>query len=275
MTHDDPADLATGRPAAGCRARRSSTTARARRGRRARARATPRPTEVAAWAVRSFGPGTSPSPARCGRRPAAPGRAAAPGRGRAVPRHRLPLRRDLGPATWSRQRCSVTIVDVAARQTVAEQDAEYGAAAARARPRPVLPLRKVEPLARALSGYERVGHRRAPGGGADPRRHARSSSGTTSTAWSRSTRSPPGPTRTSRPTPVEHGLPVNPLLSRRLPVDRLRAVHPPGRARRGPSGRPLVRHRQDRMRAAHMSTDLRDVRTACASPVTDPRRPTA
>src|SRR5699024_3238826 len=40
---------------------------------------------------------------------------------------------------------------------------------------------------------------------------------------------------------------------RRVPVDRLPAVHPAGRARRGPPRRPLGRAGQDRVRAARMS----------------------
>ena len=44
------------------------------------------------------------------------------------------------------------------------------------------------------------------------------------------------------------GRPGEPAALRRLPVDRLRALHPAGRARRGPAQRPLGRNRQDRMR---------------------------
>ena len=66
----------------------------------------------------------------------------------------------------------VRIVDVLPEQTVAEQDAEFGAAAVLPRPRPVLRA----PQGRAPAGRARrlrgVVHRRAPRGGADPHEHA-------------------------------------------------------------------------------------------------------
>ena len=52
----------------------------------------------------------------------------------------------------------------------------------------------------------------------------------------------------------EHRRPGEPAALRRLPVDRLRALHAAGRARRGPPRRPLGRLRQDRVRAAPMTT---------------------
>ncbi len=104
----------------------------------------------------------------------------------------------------------------------------------------------------ALAGYEAwvTGVRRdeAP----DPR-DTPSSPGTSSSAWSSSTRSPRGPDEVVDLRRRRTACCVNPLLSRRLPVDRLRAVHPAGRPRRGPPRRPLGRARQDRMRAAHMT----------------------
>ena len=47
-------------------------------------------------------------------------------------------------------------------------------------------------------------------------------------------------------------LPEHPLTRTRLPVDRLLAVHPPGRAGRGRPRRPLGRQRQDRVRPARL-----------------------
>ena len=52
---------------------------------------------------------------------------------------------------------------------------------------------------------------------------------------------------------AEHQIPVNPLFELGLRLDRLRAVHPAGRARRGPARRPLGRPRQDRVRHPHLS----------------------
>ena len=52
---------------------------------------------------------------------------------------------------------------------------------------------------------------------------------------------------------ASNGVLVNPLRLRRLPVDRLRAVHPPRRPRRRPAQRPLGRHHQDRVRDPPMT----------------------
>ena len=66
---------------------------------------------------------------------------------------------------------------------------------------------------------------------------------------------------------------------RRLPVHRLRAVHPPRRPRRGPAQRPLGRHRQDRVRDPLMTRPLQtpitiDSAVGCSTPkMNNERRP--
>ena len=47
---------------------------------------------------------------------------------------------------------------------------------------------------------------------------------------------------------ADHGLPVHPLMTQGLPVDRLRSDHTSGRTGRRPARRPVVRHGQDRVR---------------------------
>ena len=175
----------------------------------------------------------------------------APGRRRGVPRHRLPLRRDAsaprdavgGDAAGQRASTSRPA------QSVAEQDATYGKDLFARDPDLCCALRKVEPLER------RAGRRTTPGppACAATRPHDRVDRaghrlGRREAARSRSPRSPAGPTTTSTATSPSNDVLVNPLQSRRLPVDRLLAVHPPGRAGRGPAQRPLGRHRQDRVR---------------------------
>ena len=66
----------------------------------------------------------------------------------------------------------------------------------------------------------------------------------------------------------DHRVPVNLASLRRLPVDRLRAVHPAGRARRRPARRALGRVRQDRVRAAPVTT----TDTLTEAPPRDDRR---
>ena len=197
-----------------------------------------------------------------------------PRRRRVLPRHRLPLRRD--PRHPRRL-----------RGHAADPDPDHPAAAdrRRSRTRSTAPklhdrdpdraarMRKVEPLNRALSTHRAwvTGMRRVDAptrtdiaivGWDDKRR-----------AWSSSTPSPAGPTRTSTATSQEHGVFLNPLRQERIRLDRLRALHPPRRRGRGRQGRPLGRPGQDRMRAAHM-TALVDRPVACPHPaVARPPRP--
>ena len=56
---------------------------------------------------------------------------------------------------------------------------------------------------------------------------------------------------------AEHQVPVNPLFELGLRLDRLRAVHPAGRARRGRPRRPLGGQQQDGVRHPHLSADRR------------------
>ena len=56
----------------------------------------------------------------------------------------------------------VTVVDVLPRQTVAEQDAEYGPRLHDRDPTCAAPCARSTPLARTLEGYEALGHRRPP-----------------------------------------------------------------------------------------------------------------
>ena len=56
---------------------------------------------------------------------------------------------------------------------------------------------------------------------------------------------------------AENGVLVNPLLVRRLRLDRLRAVHPPDQAGRGPARRPLGRHVEDGVRHPLTGVDRR------------------
>ena len=129
----------------------------------------------------------------------------------------------------------VTVVNVTPRQSVAEQDAEFGPRLHERDPDLCCFLRKVDPLASALEGYD---------------------------AWVSGLRRIESPSRANAPVvgwdathgkvkvnpiarwtdedvaryQVEHGLPRAPADRAGLPVDRLRAVHAAGRARRGPAG---------------------------------------
>src|SRR5262249_38158856 len=55
---------------------------------------------------------------------------------------------------------------------------------------------------------------------------------------------------------------VQPAPRSRLPVDRMPAVHQPGRRRRGPALGPLARQREDRVRSARAPRDHRPARGA-------------
>ena len=141
----------------------------------------------------------------------------------------------------------VNLLTITPVQSVAEQDAAYGKDLYKTDPDLCCALRKVQPLASALADYDAwaTGLRRAethnriiaPVVGWDARK-----SKVKVSPLARWTRRGGGPLHRGQPHPGQ------PAGLRRLSVDRLRALHPPGRARRRPPERPLGRHRQDRVR---------------------------
>ena len=196
-----------------------------------------------------------------GRRPAGP-----PGllrrlrRRRALPRHRLPLRRDdrhprRGRAGLRRQRphgAAAADRDAAGRRST-------GRGCTSATPTPAARMRKVEPLGPRASSRTPPGLRHPPRRGDHPRATSASSSGTPSARWSRSTRSRPGRRQRRRRVRRRARRAGQPAGLRRLPVDRLRAVHPPGRAGQDP--RAAAGQRQTS--AACTSSDDATLRAGC------------
>ena len=146
----------------------------------------------------------------------------------------------------------VNLLSIEPKQTVAEQDAAYGKDLFNRDPDLCCALRKVAPLNEAMQGYDAwaTGLRRdethnrviAPViGWDDKKRKVKVSplarwTGEDVDALHRRER------RAGQPAAV-----------RRLPVDRLLAVHAPRGARRGPAQRALGRHRQDRVRDPRMN----------------------
>lgn len=138
----------------------------------------------------------------------------------------------------------IRLVNVTPALTVAEQDAQFGPRLFERDPDRCCALRKVEPLDRALGYYD---------------------------AWASGARREESPTRANLPLvdwdskrgkvklnplahwtetdlqdySARHGIVVNPVAERRLPLDRLQAVHPAGRPRRARARRPLAKQRQD------------------------------
>ena len=141
----------------------------------------------------------------------------------------------------------VNLIPVTPVQTVAEQDAEHGAELFRRDPDLCCRLRKVQPLAEALQGYDAwaTGLRRAEthhrviapvvGLGRPQGQGEGVAPGALDRRGGRAVRRPAR-------------RPGQPAGLRRLPVHRLRPLHPPGRPGRGPAQRPLGRHREDRVR---------------------------
>ena len=146
----------------------------------------------------------------------------------------------------------VNLLTITPVQSVAEQDAAYGKDLYKTDPDLCCALRKVKPLTESLAELRRLGHRAAPG--RDPQPGDR-----------------PGD-RLGRQEGQGQGLPARamerraggalhrrergarqPVGLRRLPVDRLRSVHPSGRSGRGRPQRPVGRHQQDRVRDPLMS----------------------
>ncbi len=146
----------------------------------------------------------------------------------------------------------VNLINVTPPTTVAEQDAELGPKLYSRNPDLCCYLRKVVPLEQALGPYDAwiTGVRRE---------ETDSRSDTRVVQWD----------------PRREMVKVNPIVEwsqqevddyisrergagqpaglRRLPVHRLPDLHGPGRGGRRPAQRPLVRHRQDRVRPAHLS----------------------
>ena len=94
----------------------------------------------------------------------------------------------------------VNVITLTPRQTVAEQDAEYGPKLHDRDPDLCCALRKVEPLERGPGELRRLGDRAAPRRVADPRGHPGRRLGRASGGRSRSPRSPAGRRTTWTPT---------------------------------------------------------------------------
>ena len=153
----------------------------------------------------------------------------------------------------------VNLLTITPVQSVAEQDAAYGKDLYKTDPDLCCALRKVKPLADALAELRRVGHRAAPGRDPQPghrpgdRLGRQEGQGQGLPARAMERRAGGALHRRERRAGQPAGL-------RRLPVDRLRALHPPGRPGRGRPQRPVGRHQQDRvrhplMRRSRLSTD--------------------
>ncbi|WP_185194394.1 phosphoadenosine phosphosulfate reductase domain-containing protein [Micrococcus luteus] len=114
------------------------------------------------------------------------------------------------------RRLAVTVVDVLPELTVAEQDERHGKDLFARDPGLCCAMRKVEPLNRALAGYDLwfTGVRRDE---APTRTNTPLWAGTRPTAWSRSTPSPRGASTTLVGYATDHDVPVNLLLPERLP----------------------------------------------------------
>ena len=164
----------------------------------------------------------------------------------------------------------VRIVDVLPEQTVAEQDAEFGAKLHDRDPALCCERRKVAPLKDALGGYEvwftGVRREEAPTRANTPLVHVGRAQ--------RPREGQPGrrldlrrPARLRRRAP---GAGQPPRLER-LPLDRLRAVHEAGRAGRRPPVRPLGRPLEDGMRAARMTSRTLGVSSRSARSTHRPR----
>ena len=160
------------------------------------------------------------------------------------------------PATPSRRRCRSRCAASRPRQTVAEQDAEFGAELFERDPDRCCALRKVAPLAGALASYQAwaSGLRRdeAP---------TRANAGVVEWDASRSMvkLNPIAAWTAGRRRRVHRGTRRSgqPAAVRRLRLGRLRAVHPAHRRRGGRTVRTLGGHLEDRVRPARLSRRLR------------------
>ena len=135
----------------------------------------------------------------------------------------------------------VTVRSIRPRQTVAEQDASFGVRLYERNPDQCCALRKVDPAAAGAAGLPRLGVGIAPRRG---RRRARDVKVVEWDARRSMVKLNPIAAWTQHDVDAyiaEHGVIVNPLLVRRLRLDRLRTVHTPDQARRGPARRALGR----------------------------------
>ena len=196
---------------------------------------------------------------------------AAARRRRAVPRHRLPLHRDLRDARRGRRALDVRIVDVLPEQTVAEQDAEFGAQLF-ARDPPCAARAARSPAAARPRRLRGLVHRASAATRPPPAPTPRWSRGTSATGWSRSTRSRRGPSTTCSTTPANTRCPSTSSCRNGYPSIGCEPCTEAGRRRRGPPRRPLGRPRQDGMRATRMSDDHPDTQgwTRLARPRSPP-----
>ena len=180
---------------------------------------------------------------------AAPGRAGRPGDAGALPRHRQAFSRDarLSRRSWSSGSGLTDLRILPPDPDVLAAKDENGLRWSYD-PDGCCEIRKVDP---AGQGAGRRSTRRSPAARASRRRPApacRASRSTETATGSRSTRSPTGPRRDldayfdgARPAPPPAG-------GAGLSLDRLRAVHQHGQARRRPPRGPLARLGQGRMR---------------------------
>ena len=212
------------------RRRRRRRPAAGRRGRRALRRRSPTRVEQAPGRC-CAGPATPSATAlrhlvdgRRGARP--PGRRAVPGVDVVFLDTGYHFAETIGTRDAVAGDLPVTCVNVPPLRTVAEQDAEFGAAAATsATPTSAARCARCSRWRRRSAGYRAWASGVRRDEAADPGGHEASSSGTPSAAWSRSTRSPRGPRTTSTPTSPSTAC-WSTRCCERLRLDRLRAVHP-------------------------------------------------
>ena len=145
----------------------------------------------------------------------------------------------------------VTFLSITPKQTVAEQDATYGKDLWKTDPNACCALRKVEPLERALSGYTAwiSGLRRVE---AVTRRNAKAVEWDAKRGMVKINPIVAWDDEELDKYIAHRGILINPLQYDGYPSDRLRPLHPSGRAGRRPPQRPLGRQRQGRVRAAHL-----------------------
>jgi len=149
----------------------------------------------------------------------------------------------IGTRDWITSVLPITLVNVTPPQTVGEQDLSFGPKLHDRDPDLCCEMRKVKPLAQALSGY---------------------------VAWGSGIRRDESPTRAGTKLvdwDAKRGMvKVNPMAAwtqdgqpavrAGLRLHRLRALHPSGRTRRGPPRRPLGGQQQDRVRHPQLMKDL-------------------
>ena len=146
----------------------------------------------------------------------------------------------------------VNLLTITPVQSVAEQDATYGKDLYKTDPDLCCNLRKVQPLATSLAGYDAwaTGLRRAE-------THNRVIAPVV--GWdARKGKVKVSPLARWSDDDIQRYIAEQPRAGqpaglRRLPVDRLRSVHAAGRPRRRPAQRPLGRYQQDRVRHPPMT----------------------